>query len=88
MVEELRALGFVVMDVADNAALGFDLLVCGNHRREMLPMWLAVEVKSEGGELTEREAEVAAEMQYRFGDEAPIVTAYATEDVLAWYGAA
>ena len=80
-------MGFLVLDVADNADLGFDILVCGMHRRWLLPVWCAVEVKSEGGTLTEREEEVAAEMQYRFGDEAPLIVAQTTEQVLEWFNA-
>ena len=87
IVEELRQLGFLAFDVADNASLGFDLVVIGLHRRWMLPMALLVEVKSEGGKLTEREEEVAAEMQYRFGDEAPLIVAQTTERVLEWFHA-
>lgn len=85
MANDLRSLGFYVLDCSQLARLGFDLLVCGFHRRWLLPMWCAVEVKDDGGELTEREAEVQAEMQSQFRDDAPVITAFETEDVLDWF---
>jgi len=87
IIEELESLGFVVFNVSQLAHLGYDLVVVGFHRRWLLPIPLLVEVKTDGGELTDREAEVQAEMQYRFKSEAPIITAYRAEDVLDWFNA-
>jgi hypothetical protein len=87
IVDELRSLGFYVLDVSQLAHLGFDLLVKGHHRKRLCPAWLAVEVKAEGGALTEREEEVAAELQMRYGDEAAYKVAYCAEDVAEWFGA-
>jgi len=87
IVRGLRALGFFVLDVSSLAHVGFDLLVLGMHRRWLLPMLLAVEVKMPGGKLTEREAEVKAEFG-RYGERAPWVKAESVEDVLEWFGAA
>ena len=87
IVEELRSLNFMVIDVADFASAGCDIFVCGFHRRWLLPMWLAVEVKAPGGTLTKTEEERAAEMEYKFGDDAPYIVAYEPDDVLQWFGA-
>lgn len=88
IVSDLRQLGFFVLDVSQLAHLGFDLLVCGYSRKMLGPEWLAVEVKStKGSPLTEREAEVQAEMVQQFGENAPIIVAWSAEDVLRWYGA-
>lgn len=85
--EVLEPLGYVVDDVSKLAHLGFDLLVTGQHRRWMLPIPLMVEVKAPGGTLTKTEEERAAEMEYKFGDDAPYIVAYEPDDVLRWFGA-
>jgi hypothetical protein len=82
----LELLGFVVFDVSQLAALGFDLLVCGYHGKMYRPTWLAVEVKTAEGVLTTREEEVQAEMIRRFGLQAPITVARTVEDVVSWFG--
>ena len=70
------------------APLGFDLLVCGNHRELHAPMWCAVEVKVDKScTLTPTEEERQADMQYLFGDDAPLIVAYEASDVLRWFGA-
>ena len=85
IVVALRHLGFIALDVSQLAPLGFDLLVCGYHGAHHLPMWLAVEVKTEDGELTERESEFQAEMVYKFDQEAPVLVARGVTDILDWY---
>jgi len=87
IIEELESLGFYVLNVSSLASCGFDLLVMGYNRHTYRPEWLAVEVKSEGGKLTERERKVQVSLMGMFGDEAPIVTAHETEDILDWYEA-
>ena len=87
IVDDLRSLGFMVFDVADNASLGYDLVVVGHHRKRLCPAALLVEVKAEDGTLTEREEEVAAELQMRYGDDVPYCVAYEAEDVVAWFKA-
>lgn len=84
---ELEQVGCLVLDVSQLAPLGFDLLVCYYHRDNYAPMWLAVEVKTEDGELTETEALRQAEMIELFGDEAPITVARSAEKVLQWFKA-
>jgi len=85
IVDALRQLGFVVFDVHDLAHLGCDLLVVGMHRRWLLPMALMVEVKAEGGTLTDGEREVRDELRERYGDDAPWIVARKAEDVVDWY---
>lgn len=86
IVADLEKLGLLVFDVSHLAHLGCDLIVVGFHRRWLRPIPLLVEVKSsKDAELTKREAEVQAEMQYRFKDEAPYIVAYSAEDVARWY---
>lgn len=85
---DLRAAGYAVVDVSSLAEVGFDLLVLGLRRG--VPVWLAVECKTEGGRLTPRETEVyhavlQAAGWYRLS--APYVVAYTAEDVTEWFGA-
>jgi len=87
LADALRQLGFVVFDVHDLAHLGCDLLVIGMHRRWLLPMVLMVEVKAEGGTLTDGEKAVRDELRERYGDDAPWIVARKAEDVLDWFNA-
>jgi len=87
IVAGLEALGFYVLDVSPYAPIGCDLLVCGYHRKAYRPVLLMVEVKTEGGELTEREAEVRGDLAREFGLDAPYVVARCLEDVLEEFGA-
>ena len=87
IVAALEALGFWVLDVSPYASLGCDLLVCGYHRKAYRPVLLMVEVKTEGGELTEREAEVRGDLAREFGLDAPYCVARCVEDVLSEFGA-
>jgi len=50
-------------------------------------MLLMVEIKTDSGVMTEREAEVWAETRHIGGDDAPYVVARCVEDVLEWFGA-
>jgi hypothetical protein len=81
----LEELGFVVLDVSQLAHLGFDILVCGYHGDYHLPLWLAVEVKTAEGKLTDRERKVQMEMAYKFRRETPLIVARDIDDVLRWY---
>jgi len=88
IVQDLRRLGFLVLDVSSLAPLGFDILVLGYSRKVYRPMWLAVEVKSSAGAvLTEREAEMLAIAQRDFGPYAPLIVARCAEEVVDWFGA-
>ena len=87
IIEELESLGFYVLNVSPLASCGFDLLVCGYSRHTYRPEWLAVEVKAEGGKLTERERKVQVSLVGMFGDEAPLIVAQAVEQVLEWFNA-
>lgn len=81
----LEELGFTVLDVSQLAHLGFDLLVCGYHNDYHLPIWLAVEVKTPAGKLTERERQVQVEMAYKFREASPLIVARDVDDVLRFY---
>jgi len=87
MIDALEALGFIVDDVSALAHLGYDLLVTGVDRRDNVVKTLKVEVKAEGGELTEREKEVYKAHWMRWGFDAPYVVARCVEDALDWFGA-
>jgi hypothetical protein len=80
----LEHLGFVVLDVSQLAHLGFDLLVCGWHGGLRQTVWLAVEVKTEDGRLTKREAQFIDDMQRRFR-EPPLLVARDVIEVLKWF---
>lgn len=89
IVRDLRALGFYVVIISrlPGRLGGLDLLVLHRRRGTDTPTWLMVEVKtSREASFTEEEAGVFVEMEERFGDEAPVLVAYDTEDVLRWYG--
>ena len=77
IVDDLRGLGFLVIDLADAWIL--DILVCG-HVGGSEWRWLAVEVKTSAGRLTIKQKEF-----FERWPDAPAIVAQATEDVLAWY---
>jgi hypothetical protein len=81
----LEQLGFLVLDVSQLAHLGFDLLVCGYRIDIDAAVWLAVEVKTPDGRLTDREREVQVDMAYKFRDESPLIVARDVSDVLDWF---
>ena len=85
IIAELERLGFFVQNVSSLATLGFDLLVWGWHPGLGRPLLLAVEVKSPGGTLTDRERAVMEIVTFDLGDSAPYLVAWNTEDILDWF---
>ena len=79
IVDDLRGLGFYVLDLADVGGRVLDLFVCG-HIGGSEWRWLAVEVKTSAGRLTIKQKEF-----FERWPDAPAIVAQATEDVLAWY---
>lgn len=80
IVRELRALGFRVDDVAQVKKL-YDLVVTGKVFGSQEIRTVRVEVKSEGGTLSEDEQE------YHKAEAYPetLIIAYSTEDILEWF---
>ena len=79
IVDDLRELGFFVLDLADVGGRALDLFVCG-HAQYGEWYWLAVEVKTFAGRLTAN--------QKRFFEEwpdVPAIVARTAEDVFTWY---
>lgn len=79
IVDDLRRLGFYVLDLADVGGQVLDLFVTapdatGEWR------WLAVEIKTPDGTLTDNQKEF-----FEMWPDAPAIVAQCTEDVLTWY---
>lgn len=80
IVDDLRRLGFYVLDLADVGGHVLDLFVCG-HVGSGEWRWLAVEVKTFAGRLT-----VNQKRFFEAWPNVPAIVAQTTEDVLRWYG--
>lgn len=78
IVDDLRGLGFYVLDLADVGGEAPDIFVCGHIGGDW--HWLAVEIKTPGGRLTDTQKRIIDTWP-----DMPALMAQATEDVLAWY---
>jgi len=81
IVDDLRRMGFFVLDLADVGGSVLDLFICGRVLGSNEWRWLAVEVKMFAGKLT-------ANQKQFFEDwpDVPAIVAQTAEDVLRWYG--
>lgn len=79
IVDDLRRLGFFVLDLADVGGRVLDLFVCG-HVGGSEWLWLAVEIKTSAGRLTAKQKEF-----FETWPDVPAIVAQTTEDVLMWY---
>jgi len=79
IVDDLRGLGFYVLDLADVGGDALDIFVCGRVGGGEW-RWLAVEIKTPDGRLTANQKRF-----FEMWPDAPAIVAQATEDVLAWY---
>ena len=80
IVDDLRRLGFYVLDLADVGGRVLDLLICGRNANDEW-QWLAVEIKTFAGRLTSKQRQLFAEWP-----DLPAIVAQRAEDVLRWYG--
>jgi len=80
IVDDLRGLGFFVLDLADVGGDVLDIFVCG-HIGGGEWRWLAVEIKTPAGRLTDNQ-----KLFFETWPDAPAIIAQCTEDVLEWYG--
>ena len=79
IVDDLRGLGFYVLDLADVGGDALDIFVCG-HIGGSEWRWLAVEIKTPTGKLTDNQKQF-----FEMWPDAPAIVAQCTEDVLTWY---
>jgi hypothetical protein len=91
IVDELEALGYTVIDVANLANRALDVFVGGHHHATRAWVWVQVEIKPDRkARFTKNEKLYFAEMgivdPWKAGDVA-IIAATSTEDVLRWFGA-
>jgi len=80
IVDDLRGLGFFVLDLADVGGDVLDIFVCG-HIGGGEWRWLAVEIKTPAGRLTDNQKQF-----FEMWPDVPAIIAQCTEDVLEWYG--
>lgn len=80
IVDDLHRLGFFVLDLADVGGRALDLFVCGRIGSGEW-RWLAVEIKTPDGRLTDNQKEF-----FEIWPDAPAIVAQNVEDVLRWYG--
>jgi len=79
IVDDLRGLGFYVLDLADVGGDALDIFVCG-HTSGGEWRWLAVEIKAPDGALTDNQKRF-----FEMWPDAPAIVAQATKDVIKWY---
>lgn len=80
IAEDLRRLGFRVVDTSPLGGKVLDLFVCGYKPSIQDWAWLHVEVKTDEGSLTDGEKAFFEECP-----QCPAIVAQVTEDVLEWY---
>ena len=79
IVADLRGLGFYILILADVGGDALDIFVCG-HIGGGEWRWLAVEIKTLEGRLTDNQKRF-----FEMWPDAPAIVAQCTEDVLIWY---
>jgi hypothetical protein len=81
VVNQLRAFGFVVIDVSSLPVPALDCFVGGWSERHKDYTWIQCEIKTEAGQLNDAEAEYLAANLHL-----PIILVRRVEDVLHWFG--
>ena len=80
IIQELRALGFYVLDVSALGGQVLDIFVAGRHGVRHRWEWLHVEIKTAKGKLTEGETRFFEQCP-----DCPAIVARSTEDILDWF---
>lgn len=80
IIDDLRRLGFHVIDTSSLGGQVLDIFVAGWHGVRHQWEWLHVEIKTARGKLTEGEARFFEQCP-----ECPAIVARSTEDVLEWF---
>jgi hypothetical protein len=88
IIDQLRALGFIVHDISGLGGDCLDLFVMGWNRETQMWSIAQVEIKTDDGALTVGEEMYIDRVMEMTDDCAPVIVARSVEDVLRWFGRA